>query len=307
LGEGRQVFSGPGTSNVCGASGPPLARSDEGSDDAEQRLQPIDLLAQVAAGKRHGNEETLEGNRQSEADSKAALELSGKAAETVIIFDWDDTLLPTWHLVEVVRPCIPDWEGGLEPDSPFRASLQEHARTIRKALTAARAVAHVVIVTLAMRPWVDNSAKKYLPDLDLPGLLAALEIPVYYAREHVSKSELRKEEEGVDMLVIAKRNAMCKCLKRFRKKIGADIKNVVCIGDSVAEHNAIQEVLWSFDEGALCKTVKLASDPSLVQLMDELELLIPHFQSMVSYEEDLHINMEQFETFAQVAKVASPH
>merc|ERR1712129_607541 len=98
--------------------------------------------------------------------------------------------------------------------------------------------ATVSIVTLAVRPWVDDSARLFLPGLDLSSLLDELGIKVFYAREHMSPYEMggASVEEGVDLQTIAKRNAMRRILKPMRKEQRQ--LNVVCIGDSFAEEVA---------------------------------------------------------------------
>merc|ERR1740129_1386789 len=67
---------------------------------------------------------------------------------TVIFLDWDDTLLPTWFVTHVVKPCQPA-DGPLLSDSPFYEALERHAGYVRELLSAARAIGQVAIVTLA--------------------------------------------------------------------------------------------------------------------------------------------------------------
>mmetsp|Transcript_63693 Transcript_63693/g.176639 ORF Transcript_63693/g.176639 Transcript_63693/m.176639 type:complete len:435 (-) Transcript_63693:190-1494(-) len=224
---------------------------------------------------------------------------------TVIIFDWDDTLFPTWFLQEVVLPCLPSnaREAALPSDSPFHETLAAHASTVRAVLMVARALAQVAIVTLALRPWVLTSAERFLPGLDLPELLCRLGIPVYYAREHVKRPDacLAQVEEGVDIFTVAKRATMMKCLRKlYRKRKGLRM-NVISIGDSLAEKDAIKEVLWAACEQPqhegmlatpLCKTVKFVYQPSVQQLGDELQLLAMWLRRMASHSEDFDISMD---------------
>lgn len=226
--------------------------------------------------------------------------------DAVIIFDWDDTLFPTWFVQEVVRPCVPGnaWEARLPAESPFREPLAAHASAVRAVLTVARAVAQVAIVTLAMRPWVLNSAERFLPGLDLPELLLRLGIPVLYAREHVKRPDacLARREEGVDVFTVAKRATMLKCLRKLYGKRPCPRMNVTSVGDSPAEKDAIKEVLWAASEQPwlqgqiatpLCKTVQLIHQPSVQQLGDELHLLATWLRRMASHGEDFDICVEE--------------
>lgn len=111
----------------------------------------------------------------------------------VVVFDWDDTLLPTSFLMEKVIPLYRDQpvpEGALHHDK-----LVAHANIVRRMLRAARQVARVAVVTLARRPWVSISSQLYFPGADIEELLECLDIPVYYASEHLQRMEVRMQEK----------------------------------------------------------------------------------------------------------------
>eukprot|EP00913_Durusdinium_trenchii_P008453 g7938.t1 len=113
---------------------------------------------------------------------------------------------------------VPAQDGPLPSESPYYADLKAHAQIVESILLSAReVVGRVSIVTLAQRPWVENSAGWYLPGLDLEKLFQELEIEIFYAREHITRPHIYNAqlEEGVDMFVIAKRNAMLKCLRKL--------------------------------------------------------------------------------------------
>lgn len=225
---------------------------------------------------------------------------------TVIIFDWDDTLFPTWFLQEVVLPCIPGnaRDAKLPNDSPFSDTLATYASTLRAVLMVARAFGQVAIVTLAVRPWVLTSAERFLPGLDLAELLRRLEIPVFYARENIKRADacLAQIEEGVDVYTVAKRATMLKCLrKHYGKKMASSRSslrmNVISVGDSLAERDAIKEVLWAASEqwpgeSPLCKTVKFNHQPTMHHLDDQLRLLTMWLQRMAAHTEDFDISMD---------------
>lgn len=214
----------------------------------------------------------------------------------LVIFDWDDTLFPTWYVTEVIQTTLPAGHhkySRLPEDSPHFESLAAHAQLVSETLQIAASFGTVAIVTLAARPWVDNSAEWFLPGVDLPEVLLNLDIPVFYAREHVRKTEkvAARVEEGVDLFMIAKRNAMKRCIRKLcpnADKIG----NVICIGDSTTEELAIKEIMWSDDSGlAQCKTIKLLDDPTLEVLGMELQLVTSWFEKMIPHGDDFHISL----------------
>lgn len=217
--------------------------------------------------------------------------------DTVIIFDWDDTLFPTWFMAEVVMPCHPEVEGSKLPsDSPFAPSLVQHARTVQRLLYKARSIGRVGIVTLAARPWVLSSAAAYLLEFDFKQLLRELKIPVVYARECVKSRDIdsAKVEEGVNVWTIAKQNAMLKILKKLHGS-RSGWKNIISIGDSVIERDAIKDLLWGSLEAPFCKTVKLVEDPSASELGTQLKVLTRWLPRMAAYSDDFDLNLDESE------------
>jgi hypothetical protein len=96
--------------------------------------------------------------------------------QTIIIFDWDDTLCPSSWIranrseLSFFRPA-PKIE---KFQRPLR-TLQKHVEAL---LTFAMTLGFVVIVTNAMDPWVETSCRNFLPQL----LPMVMRLPVIYAR-----------------------------------------------------------------------------------------------------------------------------
>ncbi|CAE8673297.1 unnamed protein product [Polarella glacialis] len=109
------------------------------------------------------------------------------AENAVIIFDWDDTLLPTTFILQTVLMSLPekDRAGVIPEESPYKAALAAHAHLVGFILRAARRVARVAIVSNSLSPWVSASAARYLPGLDVESLLQELDVPIYYSRRHL--------------------------------------------------------------------------------------------------------------------------
>mmetsp|Transcript_31821 Transcript_31821/g.69599 ORF Transcript_31821/g.69599 Transcript_31821/m.69599 type:complete len:472 (+) Transcript_31821:49-1464(+) len=111
----------------------------------------------------------------------------GGERNSVVIFDWDDTLFPTNFVISTVLPSLGGPGGTLSADSEYYERLASHAKQVESVLRSARRTAHVAIVTLSRSPWVQMSADQFLPNLNMAKLLQELGITVYYASEHVQK------------------------------------------------------------------------------------------------------------------------
>lgn len=225
----------------------------------------------------------------------------------MIFIDWDDTLFPTRHILAKPMPGAPAGPGG---------AIRVHARLVEETLRAARNAARVAIVTLAARPWVIDSSERYLPGIDMPSLLRELEIPVFYADEHVGVPGARASDVQVETaldLTTLKANAMAHCLNEWyssevlTRSCGL---NVLSIGDSEHEATALRFVMeeWGksplFPDARFCKTVKLMEGPTLHQLSSELLRLPPWFQRMTLLRGDFDLSItgpEEFEAKARAA------
>jgi len=107
--------------------------------------------------------------------------------KTLIIFDWDDTLCPTTWIRNLLKYHISDqydWATGAEgvdfdfmhqipawfaqplPDLPdVRDSIEGLQRAVIDVIKAAQSLGVVCIVTNAVEGWVDQTMKKWLPQL----------------------------------------------------------------------------------------------------------------------------------------------
>jgi len=254
--------------------------------------------------------------------------------ETCIIFDWDDTLLPTSFIEDAARMCAPNCASptllqnaarvrgfagnsraarsakrhvsrGLPQNFPCYAAIQQHAQLVEEVLRGAKEAAdRVAIVTLSARPWVFESADQYLPGLDMAELLKELQIPVYYAPEHTQATD-----DTQDPHVNMKRNAMQEFLHLFGDTVREDALNVISIGDSLVEKEAAQATARLAEDcgrPSMCKTIKLIGDPSLKQLRDELSMLKEHLPTLCTVPKELDIHVQSPEDLeAQLAALSA--
>jgi hypothetical protein len=207
---------------------------------------------------------------------------SKQSANAVIIFDWDDTLLPSKYCRNLVCPSLPSAEVSqserLSNYSLPYSVLREHAIVVEKVLRAAASVARVKIVTLATEYWLKVSAEQ-LPGLNLPELLRELDVEVHHA-----------DRQAKDW-VKAKQRSMAKCLRSPYGDYPNYPWNVISVGDSTIERDALQELFSDGRRYGVCKTLKLQESPTVSGLTEDLHVLTQILGDLVSCKHDLDLDI----------------
>jgi len=194
--------------------------------------------------------------------------------QTVTIFDWDDTLLCT--------SCLERDERVKQPPS-----VEQHLRSIERAATQlleqAMEVGHVFIITNAQEGWVEYSAARWIP-----GLLPVLErVPIISARTLFEKQY--PGEQG--------KWKVCAFFEMQKKLPGDLLTNLLSVGDSQYEMDAVHAVATEFEE-SIVKTIKLKAKPKPVELLKQLELLSGRFQKIAEHGCNLKIVLERKQAVA---------
>jgi len=176
--------------------------------------------------------------------------------DTLIIFDWDDTLLCSSSLGIVQQP-----------------QLEELAGLVQDALEQAMCLGTTMIVTNAQPTWVTESASRFIPAL-LPVLGR---LPIISARE-------QQEHLHPGDYFAWKREAFRDIFKE--RVYGAGALNLVVLGDSPAE---IQAAEYAASQGFLgsearVKTVKFKEVPSPSDLIGQLKKVVPELDTIVAAE-----------------------
>jgi len=230
-------------------------------------------------------------NRPSSPRKLSKSSPKGPHKSAVIIFDWDDTLLPTSYIKFEVLPTphtslhqLP-----LPRKSPHYQKFFVHALVVEETLRAASKVGQVAIVTSATRCWVKNSAERYLPGLDFEALLRDLDVKVYPA-DRQSPLAQAIAKSGKDPSKVAKKVAMAECLDRAYDDHGPELVwNVLSVGDSVVERDALKECLGNKE--AICKTIKLRENLPVEELTKDLQSLIPNLGPLAGHQESFDRTM----------------
>lgn len=195
------------------------------------------------------------------------------ARDTVIVFDWDDTLLSSSFLAARGHT--------LDSDLEFEPAVAEHLQKLEKsvieALTLAQSHGTVVIITNAETGWVQLSAQKFIPGV----------LPVVQKLAVVSA---RSTYEGMypDAPLKWKYCAFYDRLSSLFADAQDQPKNIISFGDSQVEREAVRAVSRSFSN-AMCKSVKFVERPSLEQLVRQVELVTNCFHSILTHSGDLDL------------------
>jgi len=185
--------------------------------------------------------------------------------QTVIVFDWDDTLLCTSYL-------------NSQEDDRLPRHVEQHVRSVqqvaRHLIERALQHGHTFIITNAKSGWVEYSAARWVPEL-LPVLQ---KVRVISAR---SKYEPRFPGQVSKWKIEA-------FLEVQRKLNSQIITNLISIGDSQFEMDAAHLMAQKFDQ-ALIKTVKLREYPSPEELHKQLELVFQKFEPIIENARNLKL------------------
>lgn len=220
----------------------------------------------------------------------------------IIIFDWDDTLCPTWWITRVMAVGLGHIEleerGAMDPkmctvlkakkdlalpDSKYRAQLSAHSRCVEMLLRTARTLGQVKIVTLGSQPWFEHSAV-FFYGLDIPALLTELGITVYFA------TMPGYVPTGMNTKVAAKRMVMAEALVTHYGS-GLVRWHAFSIGDQPEESEALKlccrDCPHRWRRRPLCKTLTLTAEPLVEDLTQSLERLTPALRRLVVHDRDV--------------------
>jgi hypothetical protein len=218
-------------------------------------------------------------------------------SETLIILDWDDTLCPSTACRQLI---------GKPLTCEIEEKLAQHQSAVSEFLKQASTLGKVVIVTMAEQHWVNSTMSSLLPDL--AKVLLKLEIDVVSARESRRQRLWRQAfSDDRDPSQFFKTKAMEKVIKQFHKtpsRFGSrksrSWKNIISIGDSVAERLALQDLVFRKSQRSRhgewkecrCKTLLLIENPDLQQMTAQMHKMFKILSVLVKHDGDIHVDME---------------
>lgn len=179
--------------------------------------------------------------------------------DTIIIFDWDDTLMCSSAINANQFPA--------HQHSQLEALLEQ-------VLTASMRLGETCIVTNADELWVLESTRRFAPRV-LP-LLSQMAVV----------SARRKYEHAFPGDVFAWKRETFREVLNGRRSISTARAgvNLIVLGDSPAEMEAAQTATLSLPSPLLIKTVKFKETPSSDDLLEQLRLVLQELTTIVTDE-----------------------
>ncbi len=222
------------------------------------------------------------------SESRGGAAASTAKAQTLIILDWDDTLLPSrvatrWMAPRTPSRVLPKIPAGLATD------LDLLGEDVIALLKACKARGRVIIVTNAMKGWVESSGKRLLPKV-----LAHIvheQIPIVSA-QHDWYAPRRRTYNGIDDPTEWKVACFKTQVDNFASTSLSAV-NLLSVGDSMYERTAAQGLL-SNDNVGVCKTVKFVDTPkpTIAQLRGQITSLIAGFETIAGAGHSFDVDME---------------
>jgi len=209
-----------------------------------------------------------------EPEHPEALEPVTTPENTVIIFDWDDTLLCS----SALHCCLP-------------SQFMELEETVESVLQLSMTLGRRIIVTNAMESWIQETARRFMPRL-IP-LLERL--PIVYARKNW-------ERLWPGDTFAWKRECFREVL---HDELGSNM-NLVVIGDSLSEIRAAEALQQSLGSSALVKTVKFKALPTPTDLLGELRATAPELARLVDEKSNATKELFQDVTSFQASVLEGP-
>jgi len=190
--------------------------------------------------------------------------------QSVVIFDWDDTLLCTSFLRK--QDYHP---GDSDDDDECLQRIVQHSKSL---LETAIATADTYIITNAQAGWVEESAARWAPEL-LPVLRR---VRVISARD---KFEATFPDDVRQWKIQA-------FLEVQRQLAATPITNLVALGDADYEIEAARIMGDEFVEG-LVKTVKFQPHPDPEEHLKQLEVVDKNLERMIASARNLKVALER--------------
>lgn len=187
--------------------------------------------------------------------------------QTVIIFDWDDTLLCTSFLNLAHAASL---------SSSVKRALKEIEKFVINLLELALSLGQTFIITNAVSGWVELSASEYIP-----GVLPVLQ------RVNVVSARSRYESEYPNEVSQWKARTFLEVQRQLDSQV---ITNLVSLGDSHFEMEATLAMGREFEQATI-KTIKFKESPSPEELWRQQELVCKEFERIIGDARDLRVRI----------------
>jgi len=237
-------------------------------DGCDRRQSRLDSDCSTISGSTL-SESTIEGDDSINESFDSVFEL-----DTLIFFDWDDTIFPTsWMFANDL------FSEDVELSAHQKQKLESLAQKAQVTLETALQLGKVMIVTNAEDGWIETTCTKFLPSLAS-------------TLETVTATSARSCYQEV-----TEDPAEWKCLT-FQREVGFfygtnssnQPRNILSVGDSSHELDALQKVTQT-SSTHYGKSIKLLEMPSIEQLIEQHEVLSPSLLEVAEHYGDLDVEI----------------
>jgi hypothetical protein len=219
----------------------------------------------------------------SDDDCDSGLFATFAAQDTFLIFDWDDTLLPTtWIEKQGLR-----LDSGSVPSKEQELQLQRMSEHAKQTLQAAKAHGEVILVTNAESGWVELSCQKWMP-----GLCDSLQdVKILSARSTYEHRGVVQPSEWKYLAFQQELARFCEePLDRTDARMATTRRtNIISIGDSPYEREALIRVTAGMQDSCV-KALKLMARPEVQQLRQEHVLISGCLRDLVNHDGHLDVS-----------------
>lgn len=195
-----------------------------------------------------------------------------RALNSLIIFDWDDTLMCTTFLTPNGY-----FDDNMVISERNKEKLLNLEKSVNKLLTMSMVKGDVYIVTNAEKGWVEYSAGRFFPSV----------VPLLERIKIISARELY-ERLFPHNIAMWKIEAFKDIVGHFDKD---RITNIICVGDSFNELNAGKKLAKKF-KNVCIKSIKFKQNPKIDDLKIQLNLVIDKFEFIFSAVKNWTITVE---------------
>jgi len=234
--------------------------------------------------------------------------------QTLLFFDWDDTLFPTTEFFARMKLPYKGFEDERKVGMQLRTDMQSWRNALYMYLQeASRLSSQCVIVTNSRRPWVTDCIDAYVPEVKQ--FFGEGGIKIAYAMEHVKTTKTFKSqcmdlrpvlhrqvsmpmtpEEHQDEQTMAKYRAMKQATEAFYSSyLGQSWKNIISIGDMPFERDAVHEVCFKRNpirkECLRTKAIILPTAPSLTEITLRLRFSRVMLPAYVHFDGDFDLDL----------------
>ncbi len=195
---------------------------------------------------------------------------------SIIFFDWDDTLLCSSFLSKI---GLFDDEQTIKINLKLiKDQLSKLEENVFKVLSISVKLGDTFIITNASEGWVESSAKKYLPNIiKLFNKVKIISARTAYENQFPNDNKLWKLAVFRDIANFYNKNI---------------VTNIISFGDSNIENDAAVKVSSLFQE-CFIKTIKLKDNPKIEDMIKQLDLISKQFDYIHSATRNIFLSVEK--------------